>query len=269
MVRNEKPERQETVLVTGASSGIGLEFAKLFSKHGYNLILIARNQTKLEEIAKELESGDGNAVKIIVKDLSNPSAPSEIYEQLHSELVAVDILINCAGFGTSGPFSDVDLGPQLNMIQVNVTALTQLTHLFLKDMLMKKAGKILNVASTAAFQPGPLMAVYYATKAYVLSFSEAVANEVREAGLTVTALCPGPTKTAFQTHSGMQESRLFKSGMVDVLSAETVAGIGYEGLMENKSLVIPGLKNRLIVFAVRLLPREWITKAARRLNEHA
>jgi short-subunit dehydrogenase len=219
------------------------------------------------EIARELEGKNRITVRIIAKDLSNQSAPSEIREQLRSESVTVDVLINCAGFGTLGLFSDADLASQLSMIQVNAVAVTHLTHLFLKDMLKRGEGKILNVASTAAFQPGPLMAVYYATKAYVLSFSEAIAEEVRRSGVTVTALCPGPTKTAFQARAKMLQTRLYNSAMLNPLPAETVAKIGYQGLMANKTLIIPGLKNRIIAFVERLLPRQWITKIVRLINE--
>jgi len=267
MLRDGQADHQKMVLVTGASSGIGLEFARLFARHGYNLVLVARDQTRLKEIARELEAKDGIAVKIIAKDLSNQSAPNEIHQRLCNESVTVDVLVNCAGFGTAGLFSDEDIASQLNMIQVNVVAVTHLTHLFLKDMLRRGTGKILNVASTAAFQPGPLMAVYYATKAYVLSFSEAIAEEVRNSGITVTALCPGPTKTAFQVKAKMKQTRLFKTALLNPLPAETVAKIGYEGLMAHKRLVIPGFMNRIIAFAERLLPRQWVTKAVRRINE--
>jgi hypothetical protein len=267
MLRDEQADHQKMVLVTGASSGIGLEIARLFARHGHNLVLVARDQTRLKEIARELEEKDEIAVKIIAKDLSNQSAPSEIHQQLCSESVTVDVLVNCAGFGTSGLFSDADLASQLSMIQVNVAAVTHLTHLFLKDMLKRGEGKILNVASTAAFQPGPLMAVYYATKAYVLSFSEAIAEEVRKSGITVTTLCPGPTKTAFQVKAKMQQTRLYNTAMLNPLPAETVAKIGYEGLMAHKRLIIPGYMNRIIAFAERLLPRQWVTRVARRMNE--
>ena len=265
MLRDKQADHQKTALITGASSGIGLEFARLFARHGHNLVLVARDQARLNEIARELETKDKIAVKIIAKDLSNQSAPAEIHQQLCSESVTIDVLVNCAGFGTSGLFSDTDLASQLNMIQVNVAAVTHLTHLFLKDMLSRGEGKILNVASTAAFQPGPLMAVYYATKAYVLSFSEAIAEEVRKSGITVTALCPGPTRTAFQVKAKMERTRAFT--MLNPLPAETVAKLGFEGLMAHKRLVIPGSMSRVVVFAERLIPRQWITKAARWINE--
>jgi hypothetical protein len=266
MISNEKTGNQ-TALVTGASSGIGLEFARIFAQHGYNLVLVTRNQTRLNEISKELVGNSRVAVTVIAKDLANPSAPNEIYEQLRSESMTIDVLVNCAGFGSLGLFFEEDLQSQLNMIQVNITAVTHLTHLFLKDMLNRGNGKILNVASTAAFQPGPLMAVYYATKAYVLSFSEAIANEVKGSGVTITTLCPGPTQTAFQANAKMQKTKLFNNSLLRTVPAETVAKIGYEGLMRSKTIVVPGITNTLGVFAVRLMPRDWITAVTRQLHE--
>jgi short-subunit dehydrogenase len=265
----DKVDETSTALVTGASSGIGLELARVLARHGHHLVLVARDEIKLNEIAKDLGKENNVTVKIIAKDLSNQSAPTEIYDLLHNESVSVDVLVNCAGTATLGLFADVDLASQMKMIQVNVLALTALTHLFLKDMLTRGRGKILNVASTAAFQPGPLMAVYYATKAYVLSFSEAIANEVSASGVSVTALCPGPTKTAFQVKMGTDKTRLFHNRMLDILPAETVAKIGYSGLIGNRTVVIPGFKNRLTVVLVRLLPRQWVTKVTRRMQEQA
>jgi len=263
----EKVGESSTALVTGASSGIGLELARVLARHGHNLVLVARDEIKLNEIAKELGKENNVTVKVIPRDLSNQSAPIEIYDLLHNESVPVDVLVNCAGTATLGLFADVDLASQMKMIQVNVFALTVLTHLFLKDMLNRGRGKVLNVASTAAFQPGPLMAVYYATKAYVLSFSEAIANEVSGSGVSVTALCPGPTKTAFQVKTGTDKTRLLHNRMLDILPAETVAKIGYSGLMSNKTVVIPGFKNRITALLVRIMPRQWVTKVTRRMQE--
>lgn len=255
----------KTALITGASSGIGYELAKLFAHDGYNLVLVARNREALTQLAEDLEGQYGISVRSIAKDLSIPSSPHEIYEELQKESERVDALVNCAGLGISGFFSETDYPSELSMIQVNTVALTHLTKLFLKDMLGRREGKILNVASAAAFQPGPLMAVYYASKAYVLSFSEAVAEEVRGSGVTVTALCPGPVRTGFEEKAGTSQSRLFKGG--GVLDAETVAKVGYEGLMHNKTVVIPGLRTRILAFGVRMTPRNWVTRIARRMNE--
>lgn len=175
----------------------------------------------------------------------------------------MDVLVNNAGFGTYGAFAETDLGTELEMLQLNIATLTHLTKLFLEKMLAEGNGKILNVASTAAFQPGPLMAVYYASKAYVLSFSEALANELRGTGVSVTALCPGPTRTGFQRRAGMGASRLFDWGVMD---APTVATIGYRGLMRERPLIIPGLKNKLLGFSVRLAPRRLVPAVVRVLQ---
>jgi len=260
-----RTNERRTALITGASSGIGLELTKLFARDGYNLVVVARNHEALTQLGNDLEEKNGVSVKAIAKDLSSPSAPQEIYDELQKLSVKVDVLVNCAGFGSLGPFSDMDLPTEINMIEVNIVALTKLTKLFLKDMLLKRQGGVLNVASTAAFQPGPFMAVYYATKAYVLSFSEALAEEIRESGVVVTALCPGPTRTDFQSKSGTEQSRLFRSR--GILGAETVARAGYEGFKNKETVIIPGFINRLRALGVRLAPRDWVTKVARRMNE--
>lgn len=221
MLGKVKVDEQSTALVTGASSGIGLELARVLARHGHNLVLVARDEIRLNEIARELGKENYVTVKVIARDLSNESAPTDIYNLLHNESVSVDILVNCAGTATLGLFAKADLASQMRMIHVNALALTALTHLFLKDMLNRGRGRILNVASTAAFQPGPLMAVYYATKAYVLSFSEAITNEVSGSGVTVTALCPGPTITGFQVKTGTDQTRLFHSRMLDILSGNS------------------------------------------------
>src|SRR5207253_1790491 len=199
----------------GASSAIGMDFARLLSRDGYDLFLVARSEAKLRELASEL----GNA-KVIVADLVSPDAPQRIFDASGG----VDVLINNAGFGLSGPFIETDLRKELEMIQVNIAALTQLTKLFLRPMVARKSGHILNLASTAAFQPGPLMAVYYATKAYVLSFSEAIADELNGSGVTVTALCPGPTESGFQKRANMEDSKLVRGKLI--MDAATVACLG-------------------------------------------
>jgi uncharacterized protein len=257
--------RQKTALITGASGGIGYEFAKLFAHDKYNLVLVARSQQKLAQVADELKSKFGISVKVIAKDLSNFSASEEIFTELQNEGIKISALVNNAGFATYGHFTETELTAELNMMQVNVVCLTHLTKLFLKDMVKQREGKILNVASTAAFQPGPLMAVYYATKAYVLSFSEAIANELEGTGVSVTALCPGPTESGFQQRAAMEESKLV-SGQ-KIMDAETVAKIGYRGLMENRPVVIPGVKNKLLTETVRFTPRKMVTKIVRNMQE--
>ncbi|MEH1852909.1 MAG: SDR family oxidoreductase [Nostoc sp.] len=257
--------RKQTALITGASGGIGYEFAKLFAQDGYNLVLVARSVDKLNKIADEFKKKFGIDVKVISKDLSNPSAPEEIFTELEQASIRVDVLINNAGFATYGLFHEIDLNAELQLLQVNVLCLTHLTKLFLKGMVKRGSGKILNVASTAAFQPGPLMAVYYASKAYVLSFSEAIANELEGTGVSVTALCPGPTESGFQQRAAMEDSKLV-SGQ-KIMTAEAVAEIGYRGLFENKTVVVPGIKNKLLAESVRFTPRKLVTKMVRNMQE--
>ena len=252
-----------TALITGATKGIGYELAKCFARHGYHLVLVARDHTQLAHVAEELTRAHGISASIIAKDLGHPTAAADIMEVLTREQLEVDALVNNAGFGTYGPFASAELATQEDMLRVNLVALTQLTHHLLEGMLARRRGKILNVASTAAFQPGPLMAVYYATKAYVLSFSEALANEVRGSGVTVTVLCPGPTPTAFHERAGIQRRRL----RLRELSAAVVAQSGYDGLMRGASVVIPGWSNRLLTVVVRLFPRNVVTAIVRRINE--
>lgn len=254
----------KTVLITGASGGIGYELSGIFAANGYDLILVARRKETLHEVAEQLKEQYRVTVKVVVKDLSDPKSPEELFHELHKERLHVDVLVNNAGFATYGLFKDIDLGKELEEMQLNMVTLTHLTKLFLHGMLQKKDGKILNVASTAAFQPGPLMAVYYATKAYVLSLSEALADELQGTGVTVTALCPGPTKTGFSGRADMGKSRLFRGKIMD---ARRVAQAGYKALMKGKTIVIPGLKNRLFVFGVRLTPRKLVTKIVRRIQD--
>ena len=253
-----------TVLITGASSGIGYELAKLFARDGFQLILVARDHQALATIAHELSAKTPAPITILPADFSRPIAPSTLVDELREHGLQVDVLVNNAGFGVYGLFASTDLSAELDMIRVNATALTQLTKLLLPGMLERHRGKILNVASTAAFQPGPLMAVYYATKAYVLSFSEALANELRGSGVTVTALCPGPTATAFQQRAGAEQSRLFNGGMMD---AARVARAGYDGMRRGRTVVIPGLRNRLLAFSIRLAPRTLVTRVVRWIQE--
>lgn len=255
----------ETAVITGASSGIGLDLAKLFAQDHSNLVLIARNEPALRELADHLTRAHEISVKVIPKDLAAPSAPEEIYAEMQKESIKVDVLVNNAGFGTHGFFAQTDLAKELEQMQVNMVALTHLTKLFLREMIKNGTGKILNVASTAGFQPGPLMSVYYATKAYVISFSEALANELSGSGVTVTCLCPGPTRTDFQRRAYMQESRI---GTQRLMDSETVARIGYAGMREGKTLIIPGWDNKLLAYGSRFGPRNWVTAIVRKLNSN-
>ena len=251
------------VLITGATKGIGYELAKCFARDRYDLVLVARTQAELTRVAQELHEAHDIAVKTIAKDLARPGAADEIVEELARERFEIDALVNNAGFGTYGPFASADLAIEEEMIQVNLVALTQLTRRLLDGMLKRRHGKILNVASTAAFQPGPLMAVYYATKAYVLSFSEALASELRGSGVTVTVLCPGPTRTDFQRRAGIEHTKLVR---LRGMEAETVAQIGYHGMLRGAPVVIPGFGNWLLTLLVRILPRSIVTAIVRGVN---
>jgi len=253
-----------SVLVTGASSGIGYELAKRFARDRHDLVLVARSGERLAEIGKELGGSAGVEVRVVPKDLSRPGAAQEVFDELRREAIPVHILVNCAGFGTAGLFVESDPSAEREMMQLNMVALTELTRLALKEMLPRRAGRILNVASTAAFQPGPRMAVYYATKAYVLSFSEGLANELSGSGVTVTTLCPGPTRTGFGSRARMEGTRLFRAGVMD---AAAVAEAGYRGLMNGRGVIIPGLPNKLLALSVRISPRRVVAAIVRWLNE--
>ena len=254
----------KTALITGASGGIGYELALLFARDGFDCILVARSHDQLNALAARMESEFRVKTLVLPKDLSKASAVDEIYEQVSAASMPVDVLVNNAGFPVYGLFTETDLDTELQMLQVNVVALTQLTKLFLRGMIERRYGRILNLASTAAFEPGPLMAVYYASKAYVLNFSEALANELHGTGVTVTTLAPGPTRTGFQKRGRLEDSRLVQGNIGD---APSVALAGYRGLMAGKTLVIPGFSNKLIPWIVRISPRGVVTRVVRRMQE--
>ncbi|GAC1393004.1 MAG: SDR family oxidoreductase [Vulcanimicrobiaceae bacterium] len=247
-------------LITGASGGIGLELAKLFAADDHDLVIVARSGPKLEELAAQFRAQYGVTVQPLVQDLSAPSAAQEVFKQAGH----CDVLVNNAGFATYGKFAENSWEEQREELQLNVVTLTELTKLYLPGMIAQRWGRILNVASTAAFQPGPLMAVYYATKAYVLSFSEAIENELNDTGVTVTCLCPGATETGFQSRANMGNVRLFSVAVAD---AASVAKAGYDGLMQGKSVVIPGFKNKALAFSTRFSPRKLVTKISRAVVE--
>jgi hypothetical protein len=255
----------QTALITGASGGIGYELAKLLARDHCNLLLVARSGDKLGRIAAELEGQFGVRVKTYALDLAEAGAAKVLFDRLQREGMAVEMLINNAGFGAFGEFSAMAENEILGQIQLNITALTHLTGLLLPPMLARRSGRIMNVASTAAFQPGPLMAVYYATKAYVLSFSEALANEVSGSGVTVTCFCPGATDTGFQKRANMESSRLFKK--IGAMKAETVARDGYRGMMAGRTLVISGARNWLVAESIRFTPRKLATAVSRWVAE--
>lgn len=255
---------RKTALITGASYGIGKELAELFAKDQINLVLVARSKDVLEKLAVDLKQTYSIDAEVIASDLSKPTAAYELYEQCQQKQISIDYLVNNAGFGLYGEFLNTDLQKEIDMIEVNIKSLMVLTKLFLPHMVERGEGKILNVASMASFQPGPLMAVYYATKSFVLHFSEALANELKGTGVTVTALCPGPTETMFGKRAGLDQSKLFQRGVMD---AKTVAKLGYRGFMAGKTIVIPGVMNRLSAFCIRFLPRSLVTRIVRQIQE--
>lgn len=252
------------VLVTGASSGIGRELARRFAAEGYRLVIVARGASGLAKVAAELRDAHRVDVTPIPADLSVPAEIDRLVERIGSAGIEIDVLVNNAGFGGGGEFARSDLATGLSMIAVNVSAVTHLTRLLLPPMLARRRGRILNVGSTAAFQPGPYMAVYYATKAYLLSFSEAVAEETAGSGVTVTTLCPGPTKTGFADRARIRSTRLFRSSAI--MDAAAVARAGYEGTMRGDRIVIPGTVNKLVGQAGRFLPRRVLARITAGLN---
>lgn len=260
-----RSDKFKTVLITGASSGIGYELTKIFARQGFNVILVARSEFKLVNIALELTTQYKVQAIPIAKDLSQPNAAVELYDLLQQRNIQVDILINNAGFGAFGHFIETDWEEEQQMMDVNMRLLTHITKLFVNDMVRRGHGKVLNVASTAAFQPGPLMAVYYATKEYVLSFSEALANELLRTGVSVSCLCPGPTQTEFHARADMNASRMVTSNLM--MDSGHVARVAFKGLFMNKRVIIPGMKNKMLVQALRLLPRKLVTSIVRRFQE--
>ncbi|MDB5271938.1 MAG: short-chain dehydrogenase/reductase [Chitinophagaceae bacterium] len=254
-----------TVLITGASFGLGADFAQLFAADKYELVLVARSEDRLIELKNQLEAKYKVTTNVIACDLANGHAAFTLKEALDKKGLSIDVLINNAGFGDFGLFAELDPVRQQHMIDLNVTTLTLLTRLLLPDMLKRKQGKILNVASTAAFQPGPLMAVYFATKSYVLSFSLALANELKGTGVTVTALCPGATETHFVKNANLDDSKLFKR-MKPATSME-VAQYGVKALHNGKVVAVHGFINSLMAWSVRFFPLTWQTAVVRKIQE--
>lgn len=253
-----------TALITGASSGIGTELARIHARNGDNLVLVARKEERLNELKTELEAAHNVVVTVIAEDLSVAGSAQKIFQATQSAGIDVDILVNNAGFGGHGKFHERDLARDEAMIQLNVATLTSLTHLYLQGMVKRGRGKVLNVASTAGLIPGPLQAVYYATKAYVVSFSQAIAEELSGAGVTVTALCPGPVKTEFVTRADLEGVALFDKAA----SAESVARCGYEAMQRGKLLAFNDPTTRFMLnWVTPLLPRKLALKASRKAME--
>lgn len=248
-------------LITGASGGIGAEFARLAAAAGEDLVLVARSKDKLEELAATLRTSRGVSVTVLAEDLSDPAAVGRIAERAP----AVDTLIANAGVGQLSAFSREAPEDIERMLRLNVESLTMLIRAFLPGMIERKSGRILTVASTAAYAPGPLMAVYYASKAYVLHFSVALRNELRGSGVSVTCLCPGPTTTGFQKAANMMEAPMFKK--FHTMDAASVARTGYAGMQRGKAIVIAGWSNKLSAFLTRLAPKTFVARVARAAQE--
>lgn len=252
-------------LITGASSGIGLEFARLLAREGYDLIIAARRLDRLEELAEGLREQRGCQVVTIQSDLSLPGAASELYQRVRERELVPTLLVNNAGFGELAPFEEMDPERVTGMIELNCTSLATLCRLFLPQIIAHGGGRILNVSSVAAFQPGPFMAVYYATKAFVQSFSEALSEELSGRGVTVTALCPGPTRSEFQQEAHMDTAKYFARGKIP--TAREVAQIGYRGMLRGRRVVVHPFKYRLLLSVSKFLPRTVVTRAVRSLQE--
>ncbi|UYZ63718.1 SDR family NAD(P)-dependent oxidoreductase [Hymenobacter weizhouensis] len=257
----------KTALITGASSGIGLELARIFAREGHRVVLVARSAAALEKLKTDLEQQYRTEAVVLPADLSRTEAPQAVFEAVQARGLTVDFLVNNAGFGEFGLFAENAWDKENQMLDLNIRALTHLTKLFLPGMLARRSGRIMQLASTAAFQPGPLMAVYYATKAYVLSFSEAIANELQGTGVTVTALCPGPTTSGFQDAASLNDSKLVKGKKLP--SSAEVAEYGYQALLRGQTVAVHGTMNWLMAQSVRFTPRKLVTALVRRMSERA
>ena len=253
----------KTALITGAASGLGYELSLLLAHDSYNLILVDIDGDKLQLVKEEINKANKCKVDVLVKDLSMPNVAVEIFEAIKN--VRIDVLVNNAGFGLFGSFNNTAWNRELDMIHVHVITSTHLTKLLLDGMIKRGSGKILNISSLAAFQPGPLMAIYYASKSYLLSFSEAIANELKETGVTVTVLCPGPTKTAFQ--EVVSETASDNKIGFNMACPSEVALYGYEAMQKGKTVAIPGYINKFLASLHRFVSRGMATKIVRNLQE--
>jgi short-subunit dehydrogenase len=251
-------------LITGASAGLGAEFARLFAADGHSLILVARRRDRLESLARDLSKKHGIEVEVLDADLSAPGAGKKIFDAVQAKGLFVEFLVNNAGFGSNGAFSRLPLEKELQMIDLNIRVLTELTHLFLQPMLQKRSGSILNVGSTAGYQPGPFMATYYASKAHVNSFSRALSIELRGTGVSCTLLAPGATETEFAKSASLEDSRLFK--MQVTATADAVARDGYRAMKKRKAIVVSGLVNKISTFFIPHLPMGIVARVAGYLN---
>ena len=250
---------KKTALITGASSGIGTEFAYQLAQRGYNLVLVARRKALLDEIAKDIQNTLSIAIYCFSADLSTPTGLQDLYQQVEQQELDIDLLVNNAGFGTLGAFEEQERGLEQQEIALNVAAVVDLSHQFIPGMLRRKRGNIINVASVAAYQPVPYMAVYAATKAFVLSFSEALWAEYQERGINVTALCPGPVQTGFFDATGNKNLQRAKA-KIPMMQSDEVVAAALQAMDKQQSQVIPGAKNRIAPFATRLLSRSAMAK---------
>lgn len=254
-----------TALVTGASSGIGKALAWQFAEHGYELVLVAQNEALLQEVATEIERQHGRKAMILARDLTDERAPAEIYEALRVRGIQIDVLVNDAGVGQRELFHETGIDKDVEIVRLNVEALLRLTKLFVGDMVARGSGRILNLGSVAGFQPGPLLAVYHASKAFVVSFSEALRDEVKDKGVVVTVLCPGPTDTGFFERADMEDARILHDGIV--MEPEKVAAVAYDALMADEGVVIPGVSNKVMTFTRRLIPNSLQASINRKFYE--
>lgn len=266
MTRAREGEGQ-TALVTGASMGIGVDLAECFARDGYDLILTARSEAALQAVAARLSAGHGVRATSIAVDLAVPGGGEKLAAEIATRGLAVDVVVNNAGYGIAGAFDASERASQLGMIDLNDRALVELTHIYWPRMLASRRGGILNVASTAAFQPGPLMAIYYASKAFVLSFSEALWKEAEGTGVRVSCLCPGPTVSQFRERAGTGRTRLSRSG--PPMASAVVAQRGYEGWKQNRRVVVTGTRNAVLAKLVSFLPRRTVLGIVHNLQSPA
>jgi short-subunit dehydrogenase len=259
----ELNEEKHYALVTGGTSGIGNGFAHELARDGYNLVLVARNQARLEEVKEELEARHSIRVLTISRDLSLPGVPEEIFALLKKDGIVLNVLDNNAGFNVYGKFEESDLEEERKMMHLHMDAVTELTKFFLWQRSRQEHNRILNVSSIAGLVPGPLVSVHFATRAYILSFSLALSSELQGSDVTVTCLCPGPTKSAFFGRAGMEDVRLASGKPLKMMDAPTVAAIGYRALKKGKMMVVPGSRNRMLAFMTRIVPRRLTIRITR------
>ncbi|MBJ6762181.1 SDR family oxidoreductase [Myxococcaceae bacterium JPH2] len=256
---------RKVALITGASMGLGEQFAECFARDGHDVILVARSAERLQTLATRLEKDHGIRAHVLPADLTQPETPERLFEDVNARGLEVEFLVNNAGFGSAGAFLELDLAREAEMVEVNCTALLKLTHLFVRPMRERGSGRVLNIASTAGFQPGPYMATYYATKAFVVSFSEALAYELKDSAVTVTCACPGATRTEFASRAGTEKSRLFQRP--GVAQASDVASDAYRAMMKGRVLSVHGLANWFGMEMVRFSPRALVRSIAAGLNQ--